>query len=234
MNPIRVTVCGDPELLRACVPAPAGDSVEFETRPGDRGADVVIALGGPPRSEPDAPVITWMDRGAPLTPARDRDRVIGPWPGAWRSLVLPVADSIYGTAPDGPPGRAAWLGPAGARRDEYERLFTHSVELVGTPAPVALNLHENETPAFEHRAAVALASGCVLVSETLTPAHGLEPGLDYIEGRTLDDLYLGVENAASAPAAFRRMRLRGRAKAERFRASTLLERVARDLLLELN
>jgi hypothetical protein len=33
--------------------------------------------------------------------------------------------------------------------------------------------------------------------------------------------------------AFRRMRLRGRAKAERFRASTVLERVARDLLLEL-
>ena len=98
---------------------------------------------------------------------------------------------------------------------------------------MALNLHENGAPAFEHRAAVALAAGCVLVSETLTPAHGLEPGLDYLEGRTLDDLYLGVENAASAPAAFRRMRLRGRAKAERFRASTLLERVARDLLLEL-
>ena len=239
MNPIRVNVCGDPELLRACAPAAGGPSVEFDMAPGDLRADVVLALGGPLGSEPDAPVITWVGGGAPLTPARDRDRVIGPWPGAWRSLVLPVADSIYGSAPDGPPGRAAWLGRPGARRAEYEQLFTHSIELIEArpaappTAPVALNLHENGAPAFEHRAAVALAAGCVLVSETLTPAHGLEPGLDYLEGRTLDDLYLGVENAASAPAAFRRMRLRGCAKAERFRASTLLERVARDLLLEL-
>jgi hypothetical protein len=240
---IRVTLCGDPELLRACAPGSGGGSVEYETsrgaEPVDTRADVVIALGSPPRGAPDAPVITWVDGGAPLTPPSDHDRVIGPWLGAWRSLVLPVADSLFGSAPDGPAGTAAWLGDLGARRAEYEALFTHSVELVETqpaeapPAPVALNLHENGAPAFEHRAAVALAAGCVLVSETLAPAHGLEPGLDYLEGRTLDDLYLGVETAAGAPSAFRRMRLRGRAKAERFRASTLLERVARDLLLEL-
>ena len=71
------------------------------------------------------------------------------------------------------------------------------------------------------------------MSETLESPHGLEPGLDYVEVDGLDALFVAVESVTRRPNAFERMRLRGRAKAEDYRASTLMERAAGDLLLEL-
>ncbi len=46
---------------------------------------------------------------------------------------------------------------------------------------VGINVHNEDYPSFENRVCLHLAAGHLVLSEWLSPAHGLEPGLDYIE-----------------------------------------------------
>lgn len=255
---LRVSVLGSTALVDRCVPtAGAGlvvTSVPPAAEPGavlDGQPDAVVAFdpGDEQRELVDGlglPALLWWSR-TPSGRARSdrmRQRTIAPTdgPGVWRTLAPPVADALFGEPVTEPCGRAQWLGPGGRRREAYLGYFEHRTELVpaeddgpggDTPsAPVALNLHDEDEPACEHRALVALARGQLLVSETLVPARGLEPNIDYLEARDFDDAFLAVENAARAPEAFRRVHLCGRRKAELFRASRVVERLVGDLLLE--
>ena len=199
--------------------------------PGAAGADVVIAICADetafePLADGPVPAIAWCAAGArPRLGPRDRWVSALSAPGAWRHLPLPVADDHFRERDGG----VRWLGEPSERRAEY--LARYPAPDGG--APVAVNLRDAEPARLEHRAAAALAAGLVLVSEPLERRRGLEPGLDYVEAEELDDLFAAVEAATRRPQAFERMRLRGRAKAESFRASTLTERAAADLLLEL-
>lgn len=96
---------------------------------------------------------------------------------------------------------------------------------------VAVIQHDAEPWRVEHRGLAALAAGRLVVSETL--GRGLEPGIDYLEVRAPEELHTAAQTVSRRPLAFERMRLRGRAKAEAFRASALMGRAAVDLLLEL-
>jgi hypothetical protein len=98
---------------------------------------------------------------------------------------------------------------------------------------IGVSLHDGQDHALPHRAARSLAAGQLLVSEALDPARGLEPGIDFIEGHDLGEVYMAIEAAGADLAAFRRIRLRGRLKAERFRASTVYPRLVADLLQDL-
>jgi hypothetical protein len=220
-QPPRVTVIGSSEepLVSG---AQAADAA---------GGDVLIAICADPAAfEPFAdgpvPAIAWCAAGGrPRLGPRDR-WVSAAWaPGAWRHLPLPVDDARFAAAGGG----VHWLGDPSERRSEY--LARYPAPEGG--APVAINLRDADPVRLEHRAAAALAAGLVLVSEPLERRRGLEPGLDHVEAEELDDVFAAVEAARRRPQAFERMRLRGRAKAEAFRASTLTERVATDLLLEL-
>lgn len=223
---------------------PSGPDVELVGLDGGGQApDLVFALGAQARPDVDAPVVMWLldDDGQPPGGLRPEDRVVALSPAlgdVWRVLSLPVADELFsGPAPgDEVAGRAVWLAPDGPRRREYLERFEHSIELVEPPgeATVALNLHDDaERPRFEHRVACALAGGALVVSETLEPSFGLEPGIDYLEARDLTDLYVTAENAALLPDAYAAVRLRGRRKAEWFRSSRVVARLAHDLRLEL-
>ena len=128
-------------------------------------------------------------------------------PGSWRSVALPVADELFSNS------QAPALGGAAA---------------------IAVNFEDEGGPASMHDAVVALAQGKLLVSEPLVPSRGLEPGIDYVEARHLDEVRVAVENATRAPEAFLRTRLRGRRKAELFRSSRVVARLVGDLLLELD
>ena len=44
-----------------------------------------------------------------------------------------------------------------------------------------LNLHNNPYPTFENRVCIALAAGHLVISEPLSPTHGLQPGVDYLQ-----------------------------------------------------
>ena len=46
---------------------------------------------------------------------------------------------------------------------------------------VAINVHNEPYPSFENRVCLHLAAGHLVLSEPLSPTHGLEPGIDYVE-----------------------------------------------------
>jgi hypothetical protein len=235
---------GTEAILDACAPAGSANGLEpariTEGAEIADGNDAVVAFDPSPQqldalADAGLPAIVWLGGEGGHVPLRGLHRVVAgaDGPGVWRSLGLPVADSLYAPAAPPAPGRAAWLGGVTERRREYLSRFEHTVDLHAGDCGVALNMHDDDLPAFEHRAARALAAGKLLVSETLVPARGLEPGIDYLEARDFYDMFVAGENAARNPAAYRRVQLRGRRKAEAFRASAMIARLVGDLLMEL-
>jgi hypothetical protein len=247
----HVALTGPSTLLDVCAPESAGD-LSVTRIDGTPSADAIAAADAAVAFAPaedevaalaelELPALLWWPDTAPAwleadRPAGESVRAIAGAPGAagvWRSVPLPVADALFADPIPGPPS-AAWLGPHGARRDEYLRFFDPDVAIADDhpEATIAVNLLEDRACA-EHRAHIALARGQLLVSEPLLPSRGLEPGIDYVELAALDEVHVAVENALRAPRALGRIRLRGRGKAELFRSSAVVGRLVGDLLLEL-
>ena len=67
------------------------------------------------------------------------------------------------------------------------------------------------------------------MSETLSPTHGLEPDIDYLEVSSPEQLLRVLHAAVAHPRAYMRVRVRGRRKAEAFRASRVYPRLIADL-----
>jgi hypothetical protein len=166
----------------------------------------------------------------------------------WRSLPLPVADRFY--APVRPvSGRPAVLF-VGRSTDHRERYLAHpkaEMDVVhaafGVTAdelaellahhPIAVNLHNEPYPSFENRVCLHLAAGQLVVSETLSPTHGLEPDIDYVEIADPLELLRVLRAAVRFPHAYERVRIRGRRKAEAYRASHVYPRLVDDLIADL-
>jgi hypothetical protein len=166
----------------------------------------------------------------------------------WRGLPLPVDDRFY--APLGgraefahhPPRIAfvAWSTPyrerflidvkhhfdllhvAGGLHGDQLRTFLDRVD-------VALNVHGFEYPTFENRVCLHLAAGHLVLSQPLSPTHGLEPDIDFLQFESPGSLIQIIRSLHAQPDLHRAVRLRGRRKAELFRASRVWPRVIRDL-----
>jgi hypothetical protein len=172
--------------------------------------------------------------------ARTADEVVP----VWRSLPLPVADRFYrpvGTGPLRPQslfvGRSTphreWLMvnakhdfeimhvAFGAGADELERLMGEH--------DVAINAHNNPYPSFENRVCLHVAAGHLVLSEPLDPLHGLEPGIDFVQFELPGQLSEALRAIRDTPMIWRRVRIRGRRKAEQYRASRVYPRLFRDL-----
>jgi hypothetical protein len=166
----------------------------------------------------------------------------------WRSLPLPVADRFFGPVSDvDGPGRPLFVGRSTPHREQFLTPCKHEFDLLHvahglsderltslfSEYPVAINLHNEPYPTFENRVAMHLAAAQLVITEPLSPTHGLEPGLDFVQVTSPGEMHLAVATAYHRPAAFRRIRLRGRQKAERFRASAVYPRLVSDLLADL-
>lgn len=163
----------------------------------------------------------------------------------WRSLPLPVADRFFApVAPMGHPPRILFVGrstnhrefllaPAKLEHDLLHVAFgvsgTELVELLHRH-DVAINLHNENYPSFENRVSMHLAAGHLVLSEVLDPQHGLEPGIDYLQIRSASDLRRTLGVVTRFPRVHHRVRVRGRLKAEQFRASRVYPRLIADLL----
>jgi hypothetical protein len=166
----------------------------------------------------------------------------------WRSLPIPVADSYYRpvhrVARKRPrllftgrstPRRDWWIDPVKHRFDVIH--ISHGMtdaELIEIfdRVDVGLNLHNEPYPTYENRVSAYLAAGLLVVTEPLSPTHGLVPGTDYIEARTEYDIPRLLEELEETPDAFHMVRVSGRLQAERFRASRVYPRVVADLLAD--
>jgi hypothetical protein len=166
----------------------------------------------------------------------------------WRSLPIPVADGMYADVDriEGPPRilfvgrstphRESLLAPTKAEFDVLHIAFgvaAEELEAVMREHDVAINLHNEPYPSFENRVCLHLAAGHLVISEALSPTHGLEPGIDYLEVGRSDELLRIARTLARFPDAYHRVRVRGRRKAEDFRASRVWPRLAGDLFRDL-
>jgi hypothetical protein len=167
----------------------------------------------------------------------------------WRSLPIPVADRLYRPVRpiEGMPrmlfvGRSTmhrerWLMDVKHRFDCLHVAFGIEVEelehLLDTHQ-ITFNVHNEPYPTFENRVLLHLAAGHLVISEPLSPTHGLECGLDYIEVSFPEELTHVAAAARTFPDTFQRVRVRGRQKAEQYRASRVWPALVRDLFLDLS
>ena len=166
----------------------------------------------------------------------------------WRSLPIPVADSLYmDPRPRSDPPALLFIGRptehreallAAVKRDHPivhigHGLFGEQLRRVLARADVQLNLHNNPYPSFENRITIALAAGHLTISEPLSPRHGLEPEVDYLEFDSGEQLARLLETLRLDPRAFTDIQAAGRRQAERFRASTVYPALVREALADL-
>jgi hypothetical protein len=167
----------------------------------------------------------------------------------WRSLPLPVADRFFKPVRPVTPGRprALFVGRSTPHREQFLERVKHEYDVLhmafGVDAAelerlldeheVGINLHNEPYPSFENRVPIHLAAGQLVISEPLSPLHGLEPGLDFLTVAWPARLAGTMETLARFPNAYERVRVRGRMKAEQFRASRVYPRLIADLLRDL-
>jgi hypothetical protein len=162
----------------------------------------------------------------------------------WRSVPLPVADHFFAPArriqapprilfaARGTPHRLALLRPLQRRFDVLHVSFgfvDREFDALIRAHDVGINLHNEPYPSYENRVSIYLAAGMLVISEPLSPAHGLEPGIDFLEATSGEDLVAHVLRLHAYPGVYDRVCARGRQKAEAFRASRVYPRLLADL-----
>ena len=170
----------------------------------------------------------------------------------WRSLPLPVADRYFAPLPlpastvEGP--KPLFVGRSTPHRELLLADAKHQFDLLhlafGVDADgladafathdVGINLHNNPYPSFENRVCLHLAAGHLVFSESLDPSHGLEPGIDFVVVQTSGELLNALVSLQRFPGVWHGVRVRGRRKAEQFRASRVYPRLLHDLFLDLD
>jgi hypothetical protein len=166
----------------------------------------------------------------------------------WRSLPIPVGNSLFMDVHErSDPPRLLFVGRSTPHREQllagvkpsYPALahFGHGLQgealrrfLGRTDAQ--LNLHNNPYPTFENRVCIALAAGHLVISEPLSPAHGLRAGRDYLEIRSSEELQTLADSLLADREAFLDVQRAGRAEAERFRASRVYPALVREALAD--
>jgi len=140
--------------------------------------------------------------------------------------------------------KARFLIPTNPNR--YQKLFTdtilvpaqESVDVEALLPSDSIDLHEltigisvgeSILRGFPILAAAHLAAGHGLISEPLFPLHGLEPGIDYFDVTSPEELQHVTNYVHRHPGVARLMAYRGRHKAEYFRASRVWPRILDDL-----
>lgn len=165
----------------------------------------------------------------------------------WRSLPIPVGDEVFMDARPrhAPPRllfvgrsthhREALLAPVKARHQIIHighGLFGRALLRFLADADVSLNLHNHPYPTFENRVCVALAAGHLVVTEPLSPSHDLQPGRELLQIDGPESLATAVDELAGNPDAHLDIQRRGRAAAERFRASVVYPALVRDAITD--
>jgi hypothetical protein len=162
----------------------------------------------------------------------------------WRALPLPVADRYF--RPVGAPDPAApplFVGRSTAHRESLLIGVKHRFDLLhlafGVDADrlervmdehwIAINAHNEPYPSFENRVCLHLAAGHLVLSEPLSPQHGLEPDIDFLEFHDAGQLERLLDTLRRDSTAWHSVRVRGRRKAEQFRASRVYPRLVADL-----
>ncbi len=166
----------------------------------------------------------------------------------WRAIPPPISDSVF--APARRPQTAMHAMTLGSASEHRERLLLaakHEHDLLeivhglsGEPLIELLReydigVHVSSEPggAFAVQIGMHLAAGQLLLCEAPTPAHGLERNIDYLHFDSPTALVWVLDRLRRFPEMYYRIRVRGRMKAEQYRASRLFARIAHDAIADL-
>jgi hypothetical protein len=167
----------------------------------------------------------------------------------WRAVPLPVADRYFKpirrrhgrpralVVGRSTPHREQMLSDVKASRDVLHLAFgvdAAELERQFDEHEVGVNIHNDTYLSFENRVTLHLAAGHLVLSEPLIPSHGLEVGLDYLDVSTPAHIWWAIESMTRFPGIYDRIRVRGRLKAEQFRASRVWPRLVGDLLADVD
>lgn len=166
---------------------------------------------------------------------------LGSFLDVWKSYPLPVDDHFFKTIStiEVSKPQIGFFGRPTRYRDQFllpslhmndilyvaHGAFGATLDYLLSQITVGINLHNENYPNFENRAPLHLASGHLLLSEPLSPSHGLEPGIDFGCFRSPDQLKDLLAQVFEDFEKFSLMKHRGRMKAEYFRASRIYEEI---------
>lgn len=195
------------------------------------------------------------DRDLPITAALDRAVSFDPsLTGAsldqatvWRAVPPPVADDLFASPRPlrGAP-RAMAIGHSTDHRESMLMPSKHDHDLLQvvhgvsghdlrellSEYDVGVYVNPQDAPGFGWQVAAHLAAGQLLLAEPLVPSHGLERNIDYLSIDSPEGLASTLQRLRQFPEMPQRIRVRGRMKAEHFRASRLFARILHDLVAD--
>jgi hypothetical protein len=162
----------------------------------------------------------------------------------WRAIPPPVGDAFFGpVSPLHRAPRAMSIGRSTPHRETILMPAKHHHDLLqllhgvsGEPLAELLREYDvgvyvapREGGGFGLPVGLHLAAGQLLLSDPLSPGHGLERDIDYLQFDSPEALVWMLERMGRFPEMHQRVRVRGRLKAEQFRASRLFARLLADL-----
>lgn len=204
---------------------------------------VGVLMDAPPSSGEQARSCAALDRLVSFDPALTGKLVGGR--EIWRSIPPPVNDSFFKACrPTHRAPRVISLGRSTDYREWFLMPAKHHHDLLQAIHGLSGCLMEEVLAEYDvgvhvgcqaggelgWQAALHLAAGQLLLSEPLRPAHGLEANIDYMQFASPEDLVVMLDRLASFPEMHRRTQIRGRLKAEHFRASRVFARLIHDAL----
>lgn len=165
----------------------------------------------------------------------------------WRAIPPPVSDAVYADVRR--PRTVMHAMTIGRSTDLRERVLLkakHHHDLLQvvhglSGEPLIELLREYDIGVyvapwpggtFGAQIGVHLAAGQLLLTHAPTPAHGLERNIDYLHFDSADGLVWTLDRLQRFPEMYHRIRVRGRLKAEQYRASRVFARLAHDLLAD--
>jgi hypothetical protein len=188
-----------------------------------------------------------LDRLLSFMPSLTGTRIAGS--EVWRAIPPPVSDALFSEVRPlhhspramsigrSTPHREAMLMPAKHHHDLLQVI--HGVS--GRPMIELLEEHDvgvyvarEPGGGFSQQIGVHLAAGHLLLAEPLSPVHGLERDIDYLQFDSPEGLVWMLDRLGRFPEMHQHARVRGRLKAEQYRASRLFARVAHDLLADVS
>jgi hypothetical protein len=202
--------------------------------PAGASAEALAALSGLDRIASFDPALT----GEPIGDAQ-----------VWRAIPPPVSDLLFAEVRPlhGAP-RVMSLGRSTPHREAMLLPSKHHHDLLqlvsGVHGPALRRLMREYDAGvyvprraeggFGQQACMHLAAGQLLLAGPLAPAHGLERDIDYLQFGSGEELVWMLERVRRFPEMHDRVRVRGRMKAEQFRASRVLPRILHDLLADVS
>jgi hypothetical protein len=165
----------------------------------------------------------------------------------WRAIPPPVSDTLFSDVrPLRHAPRSMSIGASSAHREEMLLPAKHHHDLLQvlhgvSGEPLRELLAESDVGVFVASApgggfglqvGIHLAAGHLLLAEALAPAHGLERNIDYLHFDSANGLVWALERLRRFPSMYQSIRVRGRLKAEQYRASRVFRRIAGDLLAD--